>query len=521
LKSVVLSLLRAGDILMQEPLFAAIKAQQPTCELHLVINDEASWIAPVLTNIDHIHIFPRKILQRLLGEADGHLVRAHIELSRFIDQLNEISFDEIYNFTHTRLSAFLAEEIHAPRKKGLVSDGLKFSGLENPWLKFFNDRFSTPVEFPFHYTEILARSFGLTIPPSTQIETQAVPFKRVFLQVLTSDSKKNWSLANYRNLLDGIYRSFPQVKVQVLCSSSEKNQVSKHFEEEEICTWSLGALAQSLTPSDLLITGDTAVMHLAATTGTRVLELALGPADPWRTGPFSPGHWVLTSRIDCAPCVHSKPCRQLSHVCGDHISPAMILSVLQAISAAQDITWNHHIVGLYKTEMTASGYRLRTMDSTDKNYDRHYLNKILWQHILDPDFRLDRKDRALIGELNDEFTEAQESLRACLNVLQANFEEMIAQLGANQLQINEVQKSRRQMAQMTSSGAPKEWLWMFLDLSQLSFATPLHFLSAFQDRLEILKGAVYHRQQLMNGFQPGGENESGSGDLPANGFAET
>ena len=90
MKVLVLSLLRAGDLVMQRPLLAALKEQSPGCELHILINDEVSWIAPVLKEADHIHIFPRQILQRLTGEANHNIFRA--QLYRLIDLLLSLYF---------------------------------------------------------------------------------------------------------------------------------------------------------------------------------------------------------------------------------------------------------------------------------------------------------------------------------------------------------------------------------------------------------------------------------------------
>lgn len=66
--------------------------------------------------------------------------------------------------------------------------------------------------------------------------------------------------------------------------------------------FSLSALARFIGELDLLVTPDTGPMHVAAWTGTPVLNLSLGPVNPWETGPFSPGHHIVRSSLDCAGC---------------------------------------------------------------------------------------------------------------------------------------------------------------------------------------------------------------------------
>ena len=58
-----------------------------------------------------------------------------------------------------------------------------------------------------------------------------------------------------------------------------------------------GAVGQT---QSLFITPDTGPMHLAAWTGLKCLNLSMGPVNPWETGPFAPGHYVLRADMDCA-----------------------------------------------------------------------------------------------------------------------------------------------------------------------------------------------------------------------------
>jgi ADP-heptose:LPS heptosyltransferase len=64
----------------------------------------------------------------------------------------------------------------------------------------------------------------------------------------------------------------------------------------------IDALARFIAGLDLLITPDTGPMHIAAWVGAPVLNLSLGPVNPWETGPFSPGHHVVRPLLDCNGC---------------------------------------------------------------------------------------------------------------------------------------------------------------------------------------------------------------------------
>ena len=51
----------------------------------------------------------------------------------------------------------------------------------------------------------------------------------------------------------------------------------------------------------VVISTDTGPMHLAAAMGTPVVAL-FGPTAPWRTGPYGPGHQIITAELECSPC---------------------------------------------------------------------------------------------------------------------------------------------------------------------------------------------------------------------------
>ncbi|MFW5488828.1 MAG: glycosyltransferase family 9 protein [Desulfovibrio sp.] len=87
----------------------------------------------------------------------------------------------------------------------------------------------------------------------------------------------------------------------------------------------LALFGQSL---QLFITPDTGPMHLAAWTGTRVLNLSMGPVNPWETGPFQPGHFVLRSSVSCTGCWR---CTRKRLHCHDAFTPQKVGRLAAAI----------------------------------------------------------------------------------------------------------------------------------------------------------------------------------------------
>ncbi len=96
----------------------------------------------------------------------------------------------------------------------------------------------------------------------------------------------------------------------------------------------LPALAALLAELDLLITGDTGPMHLAAAMNTPVVAL-FGPSDPRRYGPLAGQARVLRVDLPCSPCgrVRLPPERCRGHVpdCMDGISVDAVVAAGEAL----------------------------------------------------------------------------------------------------------------------------------------------------------------------------------------------
>jgi len=94
---------------------------------------------------------------------------------------------------------------------------------------------------------------------------------------------------------------------------------------------SLPQLAALLQRADLVISGDSGPMHIAAAVGTPLIAIH-GPTDPALTGPVSPWATILRSAIWCSPCYNAKDtadCPFFTTQCMKNILPAQVLEVVQ------------------------------------------------------------------------------------------------------------------------------------------------------------------------------------------------
>jgi lipopolysaccharide heptosyltransferase II len=92
---------------------------------------------------------------------------------------------------------------------------------------------------------------------------------------------------------------------------------------------SLTQLAALLKRADLLISGDSGPMHMAAAVGTPLIAIH-GPTDPALSGPVSHHATILRSDIWCSPCYQAKEtadCRFFTTQCMKNITPTQVFTV--------------------------------------------------------------------------------------------------------------------------------------------------------------------------------------------------
>ncbi|HRO66570.1 MAG TPA: glycosyltransferase family 9 protein, partial [Pseudobdellovibrionaceae bacterium] len=289
MKILVLSLLRVGDLIQQKPLLNRLREKHPGAEIHLLVNRSVLPVRDLFPEVDLWFSFDRDGLQKQIGSAEMPLLKPLKELTALIEELSHEHYDLVCNFTHNRLSAFLSAAIPAAEKKGLLAGDQGFRPFENAWLRHFNERFGTKEGTPFHYVELLAGAFDLGRIEPPVLKSRG---NLLLIQPLTSDPKKNYHPTSWIRCLNAVRTSRPDLEIGVLGAPFEKETLLKYFDPEDllICEWT--ELKGHLQRAALLVTGDTSVKHLAVQAGVPLLEIALGSADPEKTGAYAHGAWV-------------------------------------------------------------------------------------------------------------------------------------------------------------------------------------------------------------------------------------
>ncbi|HLX58060.1 MAG TPA: lipopolysaccharide heptosyltransferase II [Ktedonobacteraceae bacterium] len=202
----------------------------------------------------------------------------------------------------------------------------------------------------------LARAAGVSVTPGDRIPRLFVaPATRLELEALLHEARiqedkpliachvssnngqsKRWPIPYWATLLDRLIR---EQGVQVVLTGAPNDlplieRITSRMQEQPVNLagkTSLEQLAALLQRADLLISGDSGPMHIAAAVGTPLIAIH-GPTDPTHSGPVSPSATILKSGIWCSPCYNAKDtadCRFYTTQCMKNITPAQVFQVVK------------------------------------------------------------------------------------------------------------------------------------------------------------------------------------------------
>ncbi len=377
MKILCMSLLRLGDIFQHRLLVKSLRQKYPRAEIHFLIHDEFKHCQELIPEVNGWHFFPKAVFEENAHDPKAPLFITTEKVAELLQTLNTHQWAVAYNFTHTKLSAYMMEGVTALRKKGLRSQGGLFAGLDNPWIRYFNRHFSEDYDIGFHYIELLAKSLDLSPPPLSR-PTFSNRKMRILWQLDSADSKKQIDKTRVANWVRILNLEFPEIESVVLSSPQHMQDNTKLF-RGQVMNASLAEVQKELQAARWLFTVDTAIKHIATACGTPILEFAVGSADCRKTGAWQDGAMILESHVPCFPCAHRDPCAQPEHYCSLALSDDLVLrSIRYLLSGAMKA--NHRNYGFDCVSEGHMGYQI---DGTVRPRAYNLLKKYIFSSMLE------------------------------------------------------------------------------------------------------------------------------------------
>lgn len=349
MKILAVNLLRLGDFIMITPVLAGLKRKYPGARVDVLTHASVKSLKPMTTGVDRWWFFDRDELQAGLGRADLPLLTSYDVLKEQLDEINAEKYDLVINLTHTVFSGWICGYIQAQAHLGLAFDARGQARFHSPWFRYLDEHSGSESKDMFHFIDLFhhgcelkgERVFPLssTALGKDEVRSLKLPEQGVIaLQVMTSDPKKTWSMGSWRKMIDLLHSMNPEKHFVLLGAPNERAALEHLLGElseqtrarSRLAILSLDGALELLNCSELLISGDTSIKHLANASAARVAEIAVGPSDYRRTGVYKSDSLILRAQLPCAPCPHSSPCSERSHLCAEQLDA---VSVAHAINA--------------------------------------------------------------------------------------------------------------------------------------------------------------------------------------------
>ncbi len=282
----VLQMQRMGDLILSFPLMGMLQNIYAGHPLWTVAEEQ--FFTPLMPMAPQTVFFPPAAAPKLMQQ----------------------SYRAVINLSHRPDAALIAGSVKAEERFGAYTQQ-GTTRIEGAWALYrasivHNNRYNL-----FHWSDIylLDHIQGHTIPPcNVNVHAQARG-KTIGIFVGASEIEKRPSATHFAHIAKAL--SHKGYKTLFLGGPQEK-ALGQEIESlsglkgASLCgKFSLQQLAHVLQNLALFITPDTGPMHLAAWLNTPVLNLSLGPVNPWETGPRSTHlaqHTLMQPKLSCAGC---------------------------------------------------------------------------------------------------------------------------------------------------------------------------------------------------------------------------
>ena len=336
-----------GDVIHALPTLSALRQLYPSARIAWLIKEE--WAEMLEGNTDLDDVIPVKLA-----------LRHWLSLIR---QIREQHFDMVVD-----LQGLFRTGVLARLSGASVRIGFAAAREGSPW--FYTERVELPLkmERPWRLLDMhavdrnlmVAQYLGADISNRRfsipQMETDQVLVEQwlheagvqaedrlIAIAPLSRVDVKCWPLDRFVTLVQEIIR-WPKCKV-VLVGSSSQEWVVKRFSQigssgliNMVGKLRLRQLGTLLRHADLLISNDSAPIHIAAAVEVPVLGL-FGPTHAVATGPYGTGlHRVMSTEISCRPC-GKKICHHVTQKeCLTAISVEEVLAAAKSMVMQTDMT---------------------------------------------------------------------------------------------------------------------------------------------------------------------------------------
>ena len=320
---------QVGDLAFSLPALKCIRDSFPDAHI-------AGVVRPSMKEILESTGLPNEVLSRRSG--------INIDKYRLARTLADGKYDLAVVFSQSATCAALAYLSRVPRRVGFVDTSL--GGLLTERVEFHHP---PSTENNLRLVEavgcrITCRSYAglLKATPAQAERTNAIlaehgvttdtPIAALSPGTSGRRSVKEWTDSGFASV--GRHLAERGLRPVILGTESAHSIVKECDDILDLSgQTNLGEVVAILARSRVLVAVDSGVLHLCAAVGTPVIGL-YGSSNPAITGPQGNGHIVLTSGVECSPCVRTE-C-SLGRKCMTELKPEAVIAAIDRILSREN-----------------------------------------------------------------------------------------------------------------------------------------------------------------------------------------
>ncbi len=406
---------RMGDIIQTLPLLKRLHEVHPGVQITFLCVSEFSEIARYTPFIHRYIKITASEAYSLKNTNDKKPIIEKILNHPFTKE----KYNLVINLTHDSESGYISNHITSDTKSGLICEDEPIGYISDTWGRYLFSIVQNRLENSFNLVDIhmgMGKVSHKPIDNYLTVSERALQnvqswlkksscFQKRSLVVFhlgASKSHRVWPVESFVRL--GIMLVNETNSVIILTGRGNQEKLSVHkflklwheagqstsFIINTVDQLDIHHLTALISKANLLISGDTGPIHIAAATGTKTIGIYLATAYPGETAPYGREHIVISPNINCYPCLRKPETGACNMECIDQIKPEYVFPIAKEVlekdsSGVNKICKNIEQIRVRKSAFLSNNtlfYLPCHNNKDDKIFIQQIANRILWESIL-------------------------------------------------------------------------------------------------------------------------------------------
>ena len=323
-----------GDVVLSTPVLAELARQFPGAKISILTTPLAKPLVELHPNVEKVLVFDKRGKYRGLGG-----------LLRFARRLREERFEKVFSLHKSYRTAALLLLARIPERFGFAEASASF----------LYSRTATRKEYPHEVLRNLAilktvgvdpgslgakMNIGLSDESIAQAEKLISGFGGPWVAIAPGSvwATKRWTTEGFATVTASLVEQGYSV---VILGGPSDEEVARDVEDKcgkKILNLTgrtnLMVSAAIISKCDLVVTNDSAPLHIASAVGTPVVAAFCATVPEFGFGPWGvPSEIVGVENLSCRPCGRhgGNTCPTGTHACQKQLSAEMVLSAAKRV----------------------------------------------------------------------------------------------------------------------------------------------------------------------------------------------